>query len=525
MSERRPNILLVMADQLGACWTGPHGQTAARTPHMDGLAAQGVVFERMYCNSPICVASRASMLSGRLISAIGAYDNGSEFPASRPTFCHYLRLAGYRTVLTGKMHFIGPDQLHGFAERLTTDVYPAGLDWTPDWRKEPVHNPGTSVREVRDSGVAARTMQIDYDDEVHGQAVRQIYDFARVRQHGDHRPWLLCVSYTQPHDPFVTTRRYWDRFATDPIPGPLTVAGDPPAYDRWLNIHHELDLYPLTEAQVAAARRAYFGMVSDIDDRLGGLLEHLAQAGLADDTVVVFTSDHGEMLGERGMWYKRTMYEPSSRVPFLVRWPHHITPGRRNRRVASLVDLFATVCDLAGARHPDGCAPPTDGASLLPLLAEQDVDWKNYAISEYLGEGVCAPVRMLARGAYKLVTILGQPDQLYNLEADPGETRNLAGDAQQVDTLQAMRAELSAGWDPEALRRDVLASQAARRAVIGALKLDTTTTWDYQPLPRASEQYVRQLNAQQTAAATRVPRLEQDDLGQCDLEQPDKEKS
>ncbi|HEV7214018.1 MAG TPA: sulfatase-like hydrolase/transferase, partial [Chloroflexota bacterium] len=368
MSERQPNILLVMADQLGACWTGPYGQAAARTPHMDRLAAEGVVFERMYCNSPICVASRASMLSGRLISAIGAYDNGSEFPASRPTFCHYLRLAGYRTVLAGKMHFIGPDQLHGFAERLTTDVYPAGLDWTPDWRKEPVHNPGTSVREVRDSGVAARTMQIDYDDEVHGAAVRQIYEFARAAQYGERRPWFLCVSYTQPHDPFVTTRQYWDRFAGVPLPVPKDVAGQTPAYDRWLGVHHELDLYALTEEHIAAARRAYFAMVSDIDDRLGDLLRHLTLAGLADNTLVIFTSDHGEMLGERGMWYKRTMYEPSSRVPFLVYWPGQVAPGHRESRVTSLIDLSATLCEVAGARHPDGHGPPFAGASLLPLL-------------------------------------------------------------------------------------------------------------------------------------------------------------
>ncbi len=315
MNDDRPNILLVMADQLGACWTGPYGQKSARTPHLDRLAAEGIVFERMYCNSPICVASRASMLSGRLISNIRAYDNGSEFPASRPTFCHYLRLAGYRTVLTGKMHFIGPDQLHGFAERLTTDVYPAGLDWTPDWRKEPVHNPGTSVREVRDSGVAERTMQLDYDEEVHGRAVRQVYDFARAAQDGDRWPWFFCVSYTQPHDPFVTTREYWDRFAGVDIPTPAPPKLSPPAYDQWLNTHHELDLYRLTDEQIAAARRAYFGMVSYIDDRLGDLLQHLDQAGIANNTLVIFTSDHGEMLGEHGMWYKRTMYEPSSRVP------------------------------------------------------------------------------------------------------------------------------------------------------------------------------------------------------------------
>ncbi len=508
MTADRPNVLFVMADQLSACWTGPYGQTAARTPQMDRLAAEGVVFERMYCNSPICVASRASMMSGRLISAIGAYDNGSEFPASRPTFCHYLRLAGYRTVLAGKMHFIGPDQLHGFAERLTTDIYPASLDWTPDWRQEPVHNPGTSVREVRDSGVAARTLQVDYDEEVHGRAIRQLYDFARRRQEGDDRPWLLCVSYTQPHDPFVTTAQYWDRFASITIPPPTPPPnGEPPAYDQWLNIHHELDLYPLSAEHIAAARRAYLGMVAQIDDLLGDLLHHLEQAGMANGTLVIFTSDHGEMLGERGMWYKRTMYEPSSRVPFLARWPRRIPAGRHEQRVASLVDLFATFCDVADAHHPDGTFPPSDGQSLLPLFRGQPVAWKDSAISEYLGEGVGAPVRMLVRGDHKLVYVHGQPDQLYDLAADPGERHNLAAQPQHAGTLQRRRTDLLTGWRPEAIRESVLASQTERRAVIAALKRDKATAWDFQPLVDASQQYVRRRNAQQTAAEARVPHV------------------
>lgn len=495
-----------MADQLGACWTGPYAQAAARTPYLDQLATEGIVFERMYCNSPICVASRASMMAGRLISAIGAYDNGSEFPASRPTICHYLRLAGYRTVLAGKMHFIGPDQLHGFAERLTTDIYPASLDWTPDWRREPLHNPGTSVREVRDSGIAARTMQMDYDEEVHGHAVRQLYDFARARQDGDQRPWFMCVSYTQPHDPFVTTPEYWNRFEGVAIPAPTPPPAEPsPAYDQWLNIHHELDLYTLTEAQIAAARRAYFGMVAQIDDLLGDLLKHLERAGMGQETLVIFTSDHGEMLGERGMWYKRTMYEPSSRVPFLARWPQHIPPGRRESRVASLVDLFATFSELAGAQHPDRSPPLSDGESLVPLLLGRAVPWKDMAVCEYLGEGVAAPVRMLVQADHKLVYVHGQPDQLYDLTADPGEQQNLALDPAQAAILHRLRAALVAKWDPAATRHAVLSSQAERRAVIAALKLDTVTSWDYQPVDDAGNRYVRHRNAQQTAAAARVP--------------------
>jgi choline-sulfatase len=131
----RPNVLILMADQLTAFALPAYGNRVAKTPHIDALAAAGVVFDSFYCNSPLCAPSRYSFLAGRLPAAIGAYDNAAEMHADIPTFAHYLRGAGYRTVLSGKMHFCGPDQLHGFEERLTTDIYPADFGWTPDWSR------------------------------------------------------------------------------------------------------------------------------------------------------------------------------------------------------------------------------------------------------------------------------------------------------------------------------------------------------------------------------------------------------
>ncbi|MCL4543860.1 MAG: choline-sulfatase [Chloroflexi bacterium] len=510
MISDRPNILLVMVDQLAACWTGPYGEQAASTPNLDRLAGQGITFEQMYCNAPICVASRASMMAGRYISAVRAYDNGSEFPASRPTFCHYLRLAGYRTILSGKMHFIGPDQLHGFEERLTTDIYPAGFDWTPDWRQEPVHNPGTSVRAVRASGVATRTMQIDYDEDVHAQAIRKLYRLARDYQDDNRRPWLLCVSYTHPHDPFVTTQEYWDRFEGVSLPAPTPPPpGDLPAYDRWLHIHHEIDRYPLSEQQIVAARRAYFGMVTFVDDLLGDLLCHLDRAGFSENTLVLFTSDHGEMLGERGMWYKRTMYDPSVRVPCIAAWPEHIPAACREPQATALLDLFPTLCELTGAQHPDGGAPPCDGTSLVPLLERRAGAGHDLAIAEYLGEGVCAPVRMLVQGNYKYVYVHGQPSQLYHLGSDPDERINLAGREDYAAVEQRMRQRVLTNWDPEAVHRDVLASQAERRAVLKALDTGVPAPWDFVTAGERGAHYVRRQNAQYTAAVERLPRVEE----------------
>ena len=167
MAGTAPNILLIMADQLAPQFTSAYGHPLVKTPHMDALVERGMRFDNAYCNSPLCAPSRFSFMSGQLVTRIAAYDNASEFPASIPTFAHYLRAMGYRTCLSGKMHFVGPDQLHGFEERVTTDIYPADYAWTPDWElaDERIDKWYHNMDSVREAGVAAATFQIDYDEE------------------------------------------------------------------------------------------------------------------------------------------------------------------------------------------------------------------------------------------------------------------------------------------------------------------------------------------------------------------------
>src|ERR1700733_7938830 len=356
-----------MADQLTARALPAYGNRVSKTPHIDGLAAAGVVFDSFYCNSPLCAPSRFSFLSGRQVSAIGAYDNAAEFPAHVPTFAHHLRRAGYQTVLSGKMHFCGPDQLHGFEERLTTDIYPADFGWTPDWTRFE-HRPSWyhSMDSVTQAGPCIRTNQIDFDDEVIFQARQKLFDMARSK---DRRPFCMIASMTHPHDPYAIPQAYWDRYSGVGIDMPRVRVAPEHLDPHSQRLRHVcgLDAQPVNEEQVRAARRAYYGAVSYVDDQVGVLLGALSDAGFADDTVVMLLADHGDMLGERGLWFKMNFFEPACRIPLIVHAPQRFA-ARRVRESASLVDVLPTLIELSGGTLAD-CATPLDGGSLTAQLA------------------------------------------------------------------------------------------------------------------------------------------------------------
>ncbi len=473
-----------MADQLAAAALPAYGNGVARTPSLDGLAGDGVVFESAYCNSPLCAPSRASLLSGRLPSRIGAYDNGAELTASVPTLAHYLRACGYFTCLAGKMHFIGPDQLHGFEERLTTDVYPAGTDWIPDWSRPveerlPWYHDMSSVLEA---GVSEATLQLDYDEEVAFRSVRKLYDLARS---DDGRPFFLLVSFTHPHDPFEIPRAYWDRYDEVDLPrvGALPLEEADP-HSRRVRAMCGTDETEIGEETVRRARHAYYAAVSYVDDKLGELLRTLELTGLRDETIMLFCSDHGEALGERGLWYKMTFFEDSARVPLVVHAPDRFA-ARRVAQNVSLVDLLPTLVELAGG--PAEPADPLDGSSLLPLLAGDGARASDTVSGEYLAEGTHAPCVMLRRGPYKYVHCPGDPDQLYDLARDPLELENLEGHAE----LDSFRAEVAEHWDLDELHDEVVASQRRRRFVTRALASGEPVSWDYAPPDDSRDRYVR----------------------------------
>ncbi len=475
----RPNILFVQVDQLMAKALRAYGDPICHAPNLDRLAARGAVFDTAYCNFPLCAPSRFSMATGRLASAIGAYDNAAEMPASVPTYAHYLRAAGYQTALSGKMHFIGPDQYHGFERRLTPDLYPADFSWVPNWGNEGKRDTN-DARGVLISGICERSVQMDFDELVTYHAVQHLYDLARS---GDDRPFFLQVSYTHPHEPYLCGKPFWDLYEGVDIPPPSVPALPVSAHDahsvRLLTDFAMLDVR-FDDADIARARRAYYGSISYLDMMIGRILDVLDAIGRAEDTAVIFTSDHGEMLGERGMWFKKHFFEPSLRVPLFI-----TVPGLTPRRIAtpvSLVDLLPTFMGLATGGGWSSDIEPLDGMDLTaffdgPAQPDRPVH------AEYLAESTTAPILMIRRGRFKFIWSNDDPPLLFDLDNDPDERANLAPDPDHADLVAQFTSEVLQKWNSAALTERVTLSQRRRRKIIDGLAHGQKPRWNHGEQP------------------------------------------
>jgi choline-sulfatase len=505
----RPNILIIMVDQLSGTFF-PDGPGAfLHAPHLKALAARAARFANAYTTSPLCLPARASFAAGQLPSRTRVYDNAAEFAAAIPTFAHHLRRAGYFACLSGKMHFVGPDQLHGFEERLTTDIYPADFGWTPDYRKPGeridwwYHNLGS----VTGAGVAETTNQLEYDDEVAFLANQKLYQLARGSDDAGQRPWCLMVSFTHPHDPYVARKRFWDLYDgspnLEPEVAPIPFAAQDPHSQR-LMVACDYARFTVTADDVRRSRRAYFANVSYLDEKVGELLDTLRRTRMLDDTVIVFCSDHGDMLGERGLWFKMNFFEGSSRIPLLVAGPG-IAAGKHVAPV-SILDLTPTFCDLAGVSS-EGVSAFTDGESLGPLLSGGTR--KSPVLMEYAAEGSYSPLVAIREGDWKYVRCKLDPAQLYDVASDPRELTNLAGNPAHAATLLKFRAMADARWDLARFDAQVRESQAQRWVVYEALRKGAYHPWDYQPPQNASKRFMRNhMNLDTLESAKRFPRGE-----------------
>lgn len=466
----RPNLLVIMSDQHSPHVLGCAGDSVVRTPHLDRLAARGVRFASNYCPFPLCVPSRMAFVSGQPPSATGVWSNGCVLPSDVPTFAHALGAAGYETILCGRMHFNGPDQHHGFERRLVGDLSRA---WPGSASRNLGHIPTATTSQVALSvevSGAGRTAYEGFDEAVTAAAAEYLQEWRQRRERGAEdaeRPFCLVVGMVLPHNPYICARplfeEYYDRVGVPEVPAGYTDRLHP-AMRIW---RRQRGIDTLTPEQNRRARAAYYGLTTVLDGNVGRLLAALDDTGAADNTAVAYTSDHGDMAGELGLWWKSSMYEGSVGVPLLWSWPGHFVAGRTVPAVTSLLDVAPTLTELAAAPP----LPHAAGHSLVPWLrGDTPADWPDEAYAEMNAAMDVPAMRLLRRGPWKLVHYDGyDAPQLFNLGDDPRELRDLGTDPDPA--VSGVRDRLLAdglvGWSAAAMEA-TLARRARDRAVLTA---------------------------------------------------------
>ena len=435
---------------------------------MQRLADEGVTFDNAYCNSPICGPSRASFMTGRYVPDIEAWDNAIVLHSDLPTWAHLLNAAGFETVLCGKMHFQGADQMHGFQRRILSDVHgdsspELAANWT-EWLPE----------------TAAAGMSMFYEAGP-GEHVYSAYDeiataqagaFIRARQNSA-RPWALLVGLITPHYPFVVRRSFWDLYYPEHADLPEVGPHFEDLHPHNRRLAKWFSFADVPDDLVARARAGYYGLISYTDACLGAILNAVDQSGQTDATVVAYTSDHGEGAGEHGMWNKHNFYENSVGVPMIIRWPRRIPPGTRVTQPVSLIDLAATIVDAAGA-EPLRCWP---GESLLPLAAGQPAVEEGLVISDFLADGSWSACRMVRSGNLKYNYYHGEPEELFDLATDPAELIDESSNPAYTQAVQRMRARAMEGYDPEEVTARVLLSQQKRKLIRAGYAIEGRGPW------------------------------------------------
>lgn len=462
MTTQRPNLLLILTDEHAPDVAGFAGDPYVRTQHLDDLAARSVQFDTAVCASPVCTPSRMCLLTSKDVHRSAAWQNHWVIFPEHVTWPGHFAAHGYRTCLVGKMHYGGKDQLHGFQIRPYGD-FRHGLGHQPD----PIDMfPGYA--NARSAGVSEIPESLMQDVVV----VRESLAFAR--EHADAQPgvpWFLCASFGRPHSPITSPGRYFRRYK-GALP-PVAVRADererlePYArffYDRYSDT---------TPEQALLGRAGYYACVDFVDDLIGELLDGLAADGLLDNTIVVYTSDHGEMMGRHGMWGKSVYFEPAAGVPLLMTGPGIAVGHRRVQQPISLMDLFPTTCTLAGLPVP----PHLDGVDFSAFLARpaEAAAPRAYAPSSYYKYGglvnlqhnpiredkPCEAWRSLRDDRWKYVEVEGGQPLLFDMQNDPGEQANLAGGDAHADICRRMRAALFEGFSWQAAH-DQLARDRAR---------------------------------------------------------------
>jgi len=410
------------------------------------------------------------MLTGRGSGTIGVWDTASPLSCDWPTFLHGLRAGGHATILCGKMHFVGPDQLHGFDERWLADSCPATFDWTRSNRAAAAVNAGQDLKWVLDAGVGWDD-HLRYDEQVVALAEEGLRRL--LCDHG-RRPFFLCVSFNAPHYPFKAPQEYWDLYTDDDVDLPVLpddYLQREHEYVRW--IRHSGGMERLVPDDICrAARHAVLARITMLDGYLKRILDVLGEFGLWDETLVVYTSDHGDMMGEHGLWFKSLAYEWSSRVPLIVSGPG--IPARRIAEPVSLLDVGPTLC---GLTEVEPVYSVSDGRDLSSLLLARRDEGPGQAMIEYYGEGVWRGYRALRKGAHKMTCVPGCQPELFDLASDPDEWHDVADDPTYGTVRADLEAEIWRDWDPDGLDERRYQSEERRLAIMRSWANSVAPPW------------------------------------------------
>ena len=460
-----PNILFLMSDEHNPRFLGHRdGGEPVQTPTLDDIAENGVDFENAYCPDPICGPSRKCMMTGQTVQECDAWTNESCFyrPGTE-TLPATLRDGGYETCLVGKMHFQGTQQFNGFQHRPYGDLTGHGI-------QQPSHQPDPISPEALD--VQPRRQGIETGTRIPGAGVTEIPEsllqeqvvsretIAWLREHRHQRgdqPWFLCASFSRPHFPLTAPRRHFERYWPDNVPDvPIGLEGDAADHPYSVARRDSIELDQFTDEQLKRARAAYFACVDFLDEVLGELLDTLAAAGFLDNTIVVYASDHGDMAGEHGLWYKQTWHEGSAGIPLSIQLPEHrsgeLAPASVQTPV-NLTDLYPTLCGLTDTEIPS-VVSGHDLSETVQTGAEPD---RGPVFTDHL-----PTYRMVRDGRYKYVAFRDAPELLFDIEADPYEQTNLAPDAEGADAaaLERLRDVVEASIDFDAAAEQRRAAEA-----------------------------------------------------------------
>ncbi len=462
ISDKPKNLLIIMSDEHNPKMLGCEGHPIIETPNLDALAARGVRFSSAYCASPVCIPSRASFATGKYIHQVGHWDNADAYDGEASSWHHVLRGQGHEVVSIGKLHFKSDQEDHGFSKEVIPMHIVEGkgdLMGLVRTRPLPVRKGAYKMAGMAGPGESQYTY---YDREIAARA--QVWLREEAVRHTD-KPWALFVSFVAPHFPLTAPPEHYYKYFDQDLPLPKLhrkeLRPTHPYLQDYRNSFNYDDYFDEKKLKVGLA--GYYGLCSFLDENVGAVLKALEDAGLAEDTRIMYTSDHGDNLGTRGMWGKSNMYEEVARVPLIVAGPD-IPAGKVVDTHTSHVDTYPFILDCVGAAEPE---PDADrpGVSLERLIAGEQVD-RNVLV-EYHGMGSTSAAFMIRHQQYKYVHYVDYAPQLFDLGADPEELNDMSEDPAYREILAECRRRLFAVCDPAEVDRRARKRQAELLAANG----------------------------------------------------------